>query len=90
MVSAMNKAAFGRERRRNIGHPDGRARWVTLPGDGIGPEIVAEAVEVLRVVARTHGHVFTFDERLMGGCAIDETGDPLPESTLEACRARRC
>ena len=62
------------------------ARWVTLPGDGIGPEIVAEAVAVLRAVAHAHGHVFTFDERLMGGCAIDETGDPLPESTLEACR----
>ena len=62
------------------------ARWVTLPGDGIGPEIVREAVSVLEAVARSYGHVFTFDERLMGGCAIDETGDPLPESTLEACR----
>ncbi|MGI9666634.1 MAG: 3-isopropylmalate dehydrogenase [Acidimicrobiia bacterium] len=62
------------------------ARWVVLPGDGIGPEIIAEAVKVVRVVAGSFGHVFTFDERLMGGCAIDETGDPLPESTLEACR----
>lgn len=62
------------------------ARWVTLPGDGIGPEIVAEAVTAMRRVARSFGHVFTFDEKLMGGCAIDATGDPLPESTLEACK----
>lgn len=61
------------------------AHIVLLPGDGIGPEIVAEARAVLDVVARRFGHQLTFSEHLMGGCAIDETGDPLPQSTVEAC-----
>ena len=55
-------------------------------GDGIGPEIVAQARKVLEAVAGRFGHNFTFSEHLMGGCAIDATGDPLPESTLAACR----
>jgi 3-isopropylmalate dehydrogenase len=62
-----------------------QARIVTLPGDGIGPEIVAEAVRVLRTVADRWGHSFTFEEALMGGCAIDATGNPLPDETLAAC-----
>ncbi len=62
-----------------------QARIVTLPGDGIGPEIVAEAVRVLRAVADRWGHAFTFEEALMGGCAIDATGNPLPDETLAAC-----
>ena len=60
--------------------------FVLLPGDGIGPEIVAQARKVLEAVAGRFGHNFTFSEHLMGGCAIDATGDPLPESTLAACR----
>ena len=63
------------------------AHFALLPGDGIGPEIVAEARVVLDAVATTFGHVFTYGEHLMGGCAIDETGDPLPAATLEATRA---
>jgi 3-isopropylmalate dehydrogenase len=62
------------------------ARFVLLPGDGIGPEITAEARRVLEAVAAEYGHSFGFEERLIGGIAIDEFGDPLPESTLEACR----
>ena len=62
------------------------ARIVLLPGDGIGPEITAAARRVLETVAIAFGHRFAFDTRLMGGCAIDEYGDPLPASTLEACR----
>ena len=64
-----------------------QARIVTLPGDGIGPEVVAEARKVLAAVARRYGHEFTFDEALIGGIAIDETGGPLPEATVAACRA---
>jgi len=59
---------------------------VTLPGDGIGPEVVAEGVKVLRAVADRFGHRFTFEEALIGGCAIEATGTALPEATLEACR----
>jgi 3-isopropylmalate dehydrogenase len=62
------------------------AHIVLLPGDGIGPEIVAEARRVLEAVARRFGHQFAFDTRPMGGNAIDEFGDPLPQSTLDACR----
>lgn len=58
-----------------------------LPGDGIGPEVTAAAVEVLRAVAARHGHGFAFDFRPFGGCAIDATGVALPEDTLSACRA---
>jgi 3-isopropylmalate dehydrogenase len=63
------------------------AKLVLLPGDGIGPEVVAEARRVLEVVAQRFGHRFTFDTQLMGGCAIDATGSPLPDATLAACKA---
>jgi len=62
------------------------AKILLLPGDGIGPEVIAEARKVLDAVAHTYGHKFVFTEKLMGGIAIDEFGDPLPESTLAACR----
>jgi len=63
-----------------------RARIVNLPGDGIGAEVVAEGVKVLQAIADEYGHTFTFEEGLIGGCAIDATGTALPEGTLEACR----
>ncbi len=59
---------------------------VLLPGDGIGPEVVAEAVKVLHVVEKKFGATFTTEEALMGGVAIDKTGEPLPEATLAACK----
>ncbi len=62
-----------------------QAKIVTLPGDGIGPDIIAEAVRVLDHVARRYGHTFSFEEALIGGCAIDATGNPLPDKTLAAC-----
>ncbi|MCB9421554.1 MAG: 3-isopropylmalate dehydrogenase [Ardenticatenaceae bacterium] len=61
------------------------AKITLLPGDGIGPEVVNEAVKVLTAVAAQHTHTFTFTEKMAGGIAIDETGDPLPEDTLGAC-----
>lgn len=60
--------------------------FVLLPGDGIGPEIVAQARKALDAIATRFGHEFSYSEHLMGGCAIDATGDPLPESTLAACK----
>ena len=62
------------------------ASFVLLPGDGIGPEVTAQARAVLEGVARRFGHSFEFELRPMGGNAIDDYGDPLPISTLEACR----
>ncbi|MGN0852830.1 MAG: 3-isopropylmalate dehydrogenase [Kiritimatiellia bacterium] len=58
-----------------------------VAGDGIGPEIVGEAVKVLKLVARKFGHAFDFQEHLVGGAAYDATGDCLPDATLAACKA---
>ena len=64
-----------------------KAQIVTLPGDYIGPEIIAQAVRVLEAVAKKYGHVFTFDERKLGGASIDAYGVPLTDETLAACNA---
>ena len=58
-----------------------------MPGDGIGPEIVAEAVKVLEAAGKKHGLEFGFTEAVIGGVAIDATGGPLPEATVAACKA---
>ncbi len=58
-----------------------------LPGDGIGPEITAEAVKVLDAIGSSEGTVFEYEEALLGGIAIDETGSPLPDETLEVAKA---
>ena len=58
-----------------------------LKGDGIGPEIVDSAVRVLEAVAAKYGHTFEFTPYLIGGCAIDATGAPLPEETVKGCLA---
>ena len=60
---------------------------VLVPGDGIGPEIVDGAVAVLQAVGKKFGHSFDFETVLAGGCAIDQTGVPLPEETLTRCLA---
>ena len=57
-----------------------------LPGDGIGPEVVCEAVRVLRAVGDRFGHSFELREAPFGGCAIDASGVPLPGETLALCR----
>ena len=56
-----------------------------IRGDGIGPEIVNEALTVLDKVAEIYGHSFSYTDVDMGGCAIDKYGDPLPQSELEKC-----
>ena len=63
------------------------AKIVLLPGDGIGPEIVDQAERVLRTIAERCGYDFTFESCAIGGNAIDDFGSPLPEKTLEACKA---
>ena len=62
-------------------------RIVILPGDGVGPEVIEQAVRVLREVANIHGHNFHFAEHAAGGEAIRQTGSPLPAATLDACLA---
>lgn len=58
-----------------------------IPGDGIGPEIVAEAKKVLRKVAEIYGHEMNFQDVLMGGASIDVHGIPLTDETIENCKA---
>uniref|UniRef100_UPI0040477C04 3-isopropylmalate dehydrogenase n=1 Tax=Cyanobium sp. TaxID=2164130 RepID=UPI0040477C04 len=61
-------------------------RITLLPGDGIGPEITAVTRQLLDAVSLRHGIELVYDEHPMGGAAIDATGEPLPASTLEACK----
>jgi 3-isopropylmalate dehydrogenase len=64
-----------------------RAQLAVLPGDGIGPEVIAAALRCLRRVAELCGHELEVTELPFGGAAIDAHGDPLPEQTLRACLA---
>jgi 3-isopropylmalate dehydrogenase len=64
-----------------------RARIAVIAGDGIGPEVTAEAVRVLRAVGSRYRHEFALAEAPFGGAAIDLHGDPLPASTLAVCQA---
>ena len=64
-----------------------KASILALPGDGIGPEIVAAAKRVLAAVGERFGHEFTVSDALIGGAAIDAVGTPLPEPTAEAALA---
>ncbi len=59
---------------------------VLLPGDGIGPEVVRETRKTLEALAPLYDLAFTFSQHLIGGIAIDETGSPLPQETVDACR----
>ena len=58
-----------------------------LSGDGIGPEVMAEALKVLDVVAKKYNHTFEFKEGYVGGIAYDKTGTPLPEETIKLCES---
>src|SRR5205085_2440662 len=60
---------------------------VVLPGDGIGPEVTAEAVKVLRAVGERYGHTLALDEHFIGGASIDAQGVPVSEDTMAACAA---
>lgn len=58
-----------------------------IPGDGIGPEVVAETVKVLNKIAEKYNHKFEYTKVLAGGCAIDETGACLPQETIDICKS---
>ena len=64
-----------------------QAHIVLLPGDGIGPEVVAQGERILTQIAKKFGHTFRFTTRSIGGCAIDQCGNPLPDETLTECKA---
>ena len=62
-----------------------KAKFTLLPGDGIGPEVVAEARKILTAIAAKYNHQFSYQEGIIGGIAIDQLGTALPEETLSAC-----
>lgn len=64
-----------------------KAKIALLPGDGIGVEVTGEAVKVLKAVAAKFGHEFEFNEGIVGGAAIDQTGTALPDETLRLCES---
>ena len=61
-------------------------RIAALPGDGVGPEVTAEAVKALNAVGDRFGHVFDVQHGAIGGGAIDDFGDPFPPKTLKLCQ----
>ena len=63
-----------------------RLNITCIPGDGIGPEIVAEAKKVLDITCKKYGHEIVYTDVLMGGCSIDAYGVPLTDETIETCR----
>jgi len=63
-----------------------RFKIAVIPGDGIGPEIIKQAILVLKKIGEKFHHEFTFQEVLAGGCAIDALGEPLPEESLTICK----
>lgn len=62
-------------------------RIAVLAGDGIGPEIIEQAKKVLNAVGKKYGHSFIFTHALVGAIAIDKTGNPLPDETLQLCKS---
>ena len=60
-----------------------------IKGDGIGPEIVTEAMKVLDRIAEVYGHKFEYEQLLMGGASIDVNGIPLTDETIERCKAHK-
>ena len=64
-----------------------QATIAILPGDGVGPDVVAEAKKILLAVGERFGHAFAFTEGLIGGIAIDQTGSALPDDTVATCKA---
>ena len=78
--AALAQGAGGPERRNTM-----RKRIAVMKGDGIGPEIVNEALKVLETVASKYGHHFAYNFVDIGGVAIDNYGTPLPQATIDAC-----
>src|SRR5258708_39161448 len=74
------RAATSRSNPKNV-----QLKVVVLPGDGVGPEVTAQVLFVLREIANIHGHNFQFSEHDAGGMAIERWGSPLPPATLDAC-----
>ena len=65
-----------------------KCNLAVIKGDGIGPEIVTEAMKVLDKVGEVYGHTFDYDQILMGGCSIDATGVPLTDEAVAVAKSK--
>lgn len=65
----------------------GNYKIAVISGDGIGPEVTAQGIEVLKAIGKNYNHTFTFSHALAGGCAIDTVGECLPKETLAVCKS---
>lgn len=84
-TSTSSSAATTTPGRRAVSAQAAARRICVLPGDGIGPEISTVAVDVLQAAGEAEGVDFLFETALIGGAAIDATGEPFPQATLDAC-----
>lgn len=84
-LSTTSTSAAGMTPGRRAVSAEAARRVCVLPGDGIGPEISAVAVDVLQAAGEAEGVDFLFETALIGGAAIDATGEPFPQATLDAC-----
>ena len=73
--------------RKKRGNREMEYKVGVISGDGIGPEIVTEAKKVLDQIGKIYGHVFRYEEILMGGCSIDATGEPLTDAAIASAKA---
>ena len=91
-IASLRSPALVRARARIAKSPRNIAACAThkvtvLPGDGIGPEIMDVAIEVLKAAGQKEGETFVFTEALIGGAAVDAANDPYPAETEAACKA---
>lgn len=64
-----------------------KKKIAVILGDGIGPEVTEQSIKVLNTVAKHFNHEFSYEQAMMGACAIDATGNPLPDETIKICLA---
>ena len=85
--TAFRRPSTIKSARKNLHVCNAAHKIAVLSGDGIGPEIMAVALQVLKAAGEVHGEEFIFNEALIGGAAIDAAGDPYPASTQSTCKA---
>ena len=77
----MSETSKNSNEKRIFGTNDKKLNIAVLPGDGIGPEIVEQALNVTKAVCKKFGHTLTYEYGIVGACAIDSVGEPYPKST---------
>ena len=87
MFTGVRRAGMRAHARHALSICNATHNIAVLSGDGIGPEIMSVALEVLQTAGKANGEEFVFKNALIGGAAIDATGDPYPDATYQTCKA---